>query len=206
MAPVWRFVEQIVESPLNYWLVFACDWICLAWLFVSGLRAGASVTATVVSAATGFVAWGPLEYAYHRWVLHGPPSFARTSHARHHGDGHALVSTPILVGPLLAIAIRVLLGFVLPPALASFATLGFYGGYVYFAVLHHAEHRGRVALDRVGYWRQLGATHDLHHRRAAVNFGVTTTFWDRVFGTYSAAARPQLRPAAGAGAPPPAAP
>jgi sterol desaturase/sphingolipid hydroxylase (fatty acid hydroxylase superfamily) len=33
--------------------------------------------------------------------------------------------------------------------------------------------------------RSLRQAHEVHHRYPLVNFGTTTTVWDRLFGTYA---------------------
>ena len=93
-------------------------------------------------------------------------SFARRSHARHHGDAHALVSTPALVIAAGALTIRVLLGLVLPSGIATLTVFGLYAGYNYFALLHHLQHHRGEMIGRVEYWRTLVALHDVHHHHA----------------------------------------
>ena len=74
--------------------------------------------------------------------------------------------------------------FVLPAAAAAFLVCGLYVGYDYFAVLHHVEHHRGRALSRVGYFHGLEQFHDRHHHRPSVNFGITSTLWDRLLGTF----------------------
>ena len=179
-----------MDSPTHYWLGMVSDvalalaFLAVGWAQDDGPRAAGG--GAVVAGALG---WGLLEYAIHRWVLHGAPSFARRNHARHHGDVHALISTPFLVIAASALTVRLLLGLVLPSGIATLAVFGLYAGYNYFAVLHHLQHHHATAIGRVGHWRTLAALHDVHHHRPRVNYGITTTFWDRVFGTYDSATR-----------------
>ena len=44
-------------------------------------------------------------------------------------------------------------------------------------------HRGKD-LACVAYLRRLERLHHLHHSRQVVNFGISTTIWDGLFGTF----------------------
>jgi cyclopropane-fatty-acyl-phospholipid synthase len=63
------------------------------------------------------------------------------------------------------------------------------GGYLAYAMVHHATHHATRRLARqAGISRWLTGRrrwHALHHsqRQTPGHFGVTTGFWDRVFGT-----------------------
>jgi sterol desaturase/sphingolipid hydroxylase (fatty acid hydroxylase superfamily) len=177
-------VDRLIDSPTHYWVVMVSDVIwALAFLAVGWAHYTGRVPVAIAAVVAGFLGWGLLEYVIHRWVLHGAPSFARRNHARHHGDVHALISTPFLVIAMGALAMRVVLGLVLPSGLASLTVFGLYAGYNYFALLHHLQHHRGATLARVESWRMLATLHDVHHHRPHVHYGITTTLWDRVFGT-----------------------
>ena len=152
------------------------------WLGVTGFS-GPNVEAGGVVIG-GCLSYGLLEYGVHRWVLHGPPSPARRSHTHHHAEPRALISTPLFLIMGVAWAIWALIGFVLPAGVAALVLFGLYAGYNYFALLHHWEHQHGHARAHVTYFGRLEHGHDLHHHRPAVNFGISTTIWDRVFGTF----------------------
>lgn len=138
-----------------------------------GLALGASLLA-------GVLGWSLIEYGLHRFVLHGVAPFRRW-HEKHHARPTALICTPTLLSATL-IGI-----FVFLPAallgdrwLACALTLGLLVGYLGYAVTHHAIHHwgsGGAWLMRRKRW------HALHHRRGggARCYGVTSSFWDRVF-------------------------
>jgi cyclopropane-fatty-acyl-phospholipid synthase len=133
-------------------------------------------------AVLGLASWTLIEYAMHRFVLHGLPPFRRL-HAQHHERPTALICTPTIFSAAL-IATLVFL-----PALAwgkvLFAgafTLGVLAGYLAYSVTHHATHHWRADsawLKRRKRW------HALHHRHVEQPgcYGVTSAFWDRVFGS-----------------------
>ena len=83
-----------------------------------------------------------------------------------------------------ALAIWGLLGLVLSAWLAALLVFGLYAGYNYFALLHHWQHHRSQDLAGVTYLRRLERLHHLHHHRPVVNFGISTTIWDRLFGTF----------------------
>jgi len=136
-----------------------------------------------LSVAGAVAAWPLIEYALHRYVMHRVEPF-RGWHMEHHDRPRAFICTPTIYSAGLIFTLVFL------PALASGnlwvatgLTLGVTIGYLAFSWIHHAVH----------YWRADGAwlrkrkrLHHLHHRPgSACNYGVTTSFWDDVFGTRS---------------------
>jgi len=181
-----------IRSATNYWVAMVCDGlVALVFLALGLSRASGPPVGSVAAVVAGLFCWGFLEYALHRWLLHGRPSPARDGHARHHAHPRALVSTPAFVIPAIACAVWWLLHLVLPGGLAAFVVFGMYAGFDYFSVLHHLQHHGGADLTRVAYLRRLEHLHHLHHGRPTVNFGVSTTLWDRIFGTFQPANAPR---------------
>ena len=127
----------------------------------------------------GAVAWTLMEYALHRFVLHGLEPFL-SWHAEHHERPTALMSTPTL----LSISLVALLVF-LPGLLAagfwkaSALTLGVTAGYLAYALTHHATHHWR---SRSPWMARRKRWHARHHHTAAC-YGVSCSFWDKVFGS-----------------------
>jgi sterol desaturase/sphingolipid hydroxylase (fatty acid hydroxylase superfamily) len=129
--------------------------------------------------ALGAAAWTLMEYALHRFVLHGLEPFL-SWHAEHHERPTALMATPTL----LSVALIALLVFL--PALlaagcwrASALTLGVVAGYFVYGLTHHATHHWRS----LGPWmKQRKRWHARHHHMVGC-YGVTSSFWDKVFGT-----------------------
>lgn len=157
-----------------------------------GLTLGASLLA-------GVLGWSLIEYLLHRFVLHGVAPFRRW-HEQHHARPTALICTPTLLSATL-----IGLFVFLPAALlgdrwmACALTLGLMVGYLGYAVTHHAIHHwrgGGAWLMRRKRW------HALHHRHGggARCYGVTGTFWDRVFGSAPTAAAVRQRTDAAAAA------
>jgi sterol desaturase/sphingolipid hydroxylase (fatty acid hydroxylase superfamily) len=135
-----------------------------------------------IACLAGIAAWTLLEYVIHRGVLHGIRFFA-AMHDLHHEDPEGFVGTPTWLS-LAAICVGALFplwwgaGF----DFASGITAGLMLGYVWYVGVHHVLHHWRIRPGSYLYrWKRRHARH--HYARQACNFGVTTQFWDRVFGT-----------------------
>jgi sterol desaturase/sphingolipid hydroxylase (fatty acid hydroxylase superfamily) len=187
-------LDRMVCSAAHYWVAMLGD-IAAALAFLAlGLSRFSGPWAVAGGVAMlGFMSWGLIEYAVHRWVLHGPPSVARRGHAHHHSAPSALISTPLFVIMIGALAFWGLLRLVLPDGPAAFLVFGLYAGYNYFALVHHHQHHRGNFLGSVACLRRLERCHHLHHHRQDVNFGVSTTIWDRLFGTFQPVNEPAAR-------------
>jgi len=138
----------------------------------------------VLSVAGGLALWPLIEYALHRYVLHRLEPF-RGWHLEHHNRPRAFICTPTIFSAGLIFTLVFL------PALASAnlwvgtgLTLGVTIGYLTFSCTHHAVHYWRADT---AWLRKRQRLHNIHHRTgSACNYGVTTSFWDDVFGTRSA--------------------
>jgi sterol desaturase/sphingolipid hydroxylase (fatty acid hydroxylase superfamily) len=132
--------------------------------------------------SAGFVVWTFAEYLLHRVVFHRAP-YLSVLHERHHRTPQDLVGTPVwasVLSGIVAVAAPswALLGF----ELATAATAGMTAGYLWYVFGHYAAHYGRPR--RGSYFYGVRLRHARHHHLSdRGNFGVTTSFWDRVFGT-----------------------
>ena len=177
-------LDRIVYSSANYWAAMLSDLAAALAFLALGLNrfSGPWVVAGSVVIA-GFMSSSLLEYILHRWVLHGPPSMAKRGHARHHADPRALISTPLFVIMTGALAIWAVVRLVLPSGVAALLVFGLYAGY-------HLQHHRAKDLSRVAYLRRLERLHDTHHHRQVVNYGISTTMWDRLLGTFQPTTEP----------------
>jgi sterol desaturase/sphingolipid hydroxylase (fatty acid hydroxylase superfamily) len=142
-------------------------------------------SASLVALGLGALGWTLMEYVLHRFVFHG--ASATRLGAREHRRHHAQVDyfAPWWQKALAAVAVTA----VLLPAFVVIAgasaglsfTAGFIAMYLTYEVLHRRAH---THGPRGAYGRWLRRNHFAHHfadpRRGQ---GVTTPFWDRVFGT-----------------------
>ncbi len=174
---------SLEHSKAGYWT----DYLLYA-LVICGLALTLSVLAPrhgwpvmVLLAALGLAAWSLAEYLMHRFVLHGLQPF-KSWHARHHDRPAALISAPtVLSASLITVLVfvpAVIVGSLWP---ALSLTLGFTVGYFAYALCHHATHHWRA--NRC-WFKERKRWHSIHHRRGGAEcYGVTSNFWDRVFGT-----------------------
>jgi sterol desaturase/sphingolipid hydroxylase (fatty acid hydroxylase superfamily) len=129
----------------------------------------------------GLWAWTLVEYAVHRWLYHRVPFFEKF-HDAHHADPNGLIGAPsfFAIGVILALFFAPLL------AIGLIVASGFGGGtlvgYMGYMLVHHASHHVTPRPGSPLYRARM--RHMAHHYHATPgNYGVITSFWDRVFST-----------------------
>jgi sterol desaturase/sphingolipid hydroxylase (fatty acid hydroxylase superfamily) len=126
-----------------------------------------SISSDALLFGAGMVAWSLAEYIVHRFVLHG---FSATEHRRHHANPY---------GPVLTIFWQIWVCFALAYLFAGEAFVaGVLVAYAWYLFVHYQAHHGPDSLPSA-----LLKHHQNHHQFASRNYGVSTTFWDHVFGT-----------------------
>jgi cyclopropane-fatty-acyl-phospholipid synthase len=133
--------------------------------------------------ALGLLSWSALEYALHRYVLHGVQPFQRW-HAMHHARPQALIATPTVLTAVAFLALVFAPAWALGSLGAACAwTVGVLAGYLGYALTHHATHHWR---GRSAWLLQRKRHHALHHHAAHGGcYGVTSSVWDVALGTRS---------------------
>ncbi len=150
-----------------------------------GMQANLDMLAPLLAAGLGAAGWTLLEYVLHRFVFHGasPGRLGVGEHREHHArvdyfapwwqKALAALAAVGIILPLAALATSLAVGIAF--------TAGFVAMYLMYEVLHRRAHTHPPGGP---YGRWLRRNHFAHHfvdpRRAQ---GVTTSFWDRVFGT-----------------------
>lgn len=179
-----RTIDRFTRSAANYRLAPIADMAGTALFLAAGLQTPMSPVAQAAAIAAGAVAWMPLEYALHRWLGHGPPTVWRRGHAMHHADDTAFVAAPMFVVPAGALTIWAAISLAVPAGLAGLFVGGTYAGYNYYTLLHHLFHHHEDLVRRIG-GEPIIRRHRFHHVHQNVNFGVTSSLCDRLFGTYA---------------------
>jgi sterol desaturase/sphingolipid hydroxylase (fatty acid hydroxylase superfamily) len=143
------------------------------------------LVAPLAACGLGAVGWTLAEYLLHRFVFHG--ASAHRLGAKEHRKHHAQVDYfapwwQKALAAVAALAILLPVSLIVAGAVQGLAfTTGFIGMYLLYEVLHRRAHT-RGPHTAYGRWRR--RNHFAHHfvdpRRAQ---GVTTPFWDLVFGT-----------------------
>jgi cyclopropane-fatty-acyl-phospholipid synthase len=129
----------------------------------------------------GLAGWTLAEYALHRFILHGLRPFSRW-HAEHHQQPRALICTPTIVSALLIVTLVFLPALAIGNLWCACAlTLGVLSGYLSYSITHHATHNWRAGNRWLKGRKRWHALH--HHIENPGYFGVTSGFWDHVFGS-----------------------
>lgn len=174
-------IDALVFSRTNYWAGLALDLVASCTLIVVGFAVTPRLGHAAAAAAAGAVIYSFYEYALHRWIYHVVPGPVRRIHRLHHRDRSLLIGSPFYFSLGICAVTWWLAAQVVGARLGAIVAGVILLGYASFSVVHHLSHADR-ALP--GWLDRLRRHHLHHHRHAAVNFGVLTTFWDRVFGTF----------------------
>ena len=137
---------------------------------------------------TGMFFWTFFEYLMHRFAFHitgeseKAKRFIYIMHGNHHHfprDKERLFMPPV---PSLIIASLIFLSLYYAMGQNVFAFFpGFMIGYLMYGTMHFAIHAWNPPFK---WMKPLWRNHHLHHyKNDHMGFGVSTTIWDRVFGT-----------------------
>jgi sterol desaturase/sphingolipid hydroxylase (fatty acid hydroxylase superfamily) len=181
-------IFDIEHSKAAYWADFGLYALAIVtlvlFLIMSAERIGFFHMGGYVIA--GFAAWTFLEYAIHRFILHGLQPF-KTWHAHHHLRPRALILAPtVLTASLIGLLIYTPAFFLSGALPAAAITVGLLIGYFGYALVHHSIHHWPThSLWQFDFMRNRKRMHALHHMQSIpTNFGVTSAFWDRAFGSF----------------------
>ncbi len=181
------YVEYLTKThPLIIWgmylpVIILLDYYSFAHLNFSGPR-------IFLLFATGIFSWTFFEYLMHRFVFHwvgDNPRAKRISylmHGNHHEfprDKQRLFMPPI---PSLILACMFLLLFYALMGVNSLSFFpGFMLGYLIYGSMHYAIHAWSPPFK---WTKPIWRNHHLHHYKSEEKgFGVSSHFWDLVFGT-----------------------
>jgi dihydroceramide fatty acyl 2-hydroxylase len=148
-----------------------------------------SVPAVAGVFVLGIAFWSLFEYTLHRFIFHLRPDndWGRKMHFIIHGVHHdhpndkmRLVMPPGASIPLALLFAGIFwLIFGIPTGLPLFA--GFLVGYLMYDYTHYYLHH---AVPKTDFGKRLREQHMRHHfQDHRYGFGVSTPFWDAVFGT-----------------------
>lgn len=136
----------------------------------------------LVLALIGVFIWTFIEYALHRFVLHGLPPFSQW-HEQHHLKPNARICLPTAMSlSLIQVLVFLPCWLLLDFWRACSLTLGVLVGYALYTHVHHALHHAKLSNAWLIERKIYHAQHHARHARPG-HYGVTTLFWDRLFGT-----------------------
>ncbi|KAJ4975569.1 hypothetical protein NE237_000675 [Protea cynaroides] len=190
----WEFLTK------TEWWVIPLIWLPVVfWAIFKSIRMGLTFLEVSLLVAIGVLVWTLLEYTLHRFLFHIETKsyWGNTIHYLLHGchhkhpmDGLRLVFPPAATAILTVPFWQLLRLFTTPsstPALFGGGMLG----YVMYDVTHYYLHHGRPSTEVP---RKLKKYHMNHHFRIQdKGFGITSSLWDRVFGTLPPSKAPQKK-------------
>ena len=137
----------------------------------------------VVTLVIGGCFWTFVEYWIHRTLYHHAPLLSPL-HDLHHQQPEALIGVPSFISSGFIIVVCYAPLVMLSSIAACGFTSGVLMGYAAYMYIHHATHHMQIGPDHWLYQARL--RHMAHHYADQYNVGVSTGFWDRVFGTVRA--------------------
>jgi sterol desaturase/sphingolipid hydroxylase (fatty acid hydroxylase superfamily) len=138
------------------------------------------------AALAGMFVWTFAEYALHHWVFHRLKlkTLGRQEHLTHHSQSGYFTPNHLKfkMSALGFTVVYLVTRLIIDVAQAEVFTLSLALSYAWYERVHR-NHHTQAPKGWYGAW--LRKHHFIHHfHDARVNHGVTTPFWDVVFGTY----------------------
>jgi dihydroceramide fatty acyl 2-hydroxylase len=191
-----EWLDRLTRVP---WYAVPAFWVpVVSGLVWWGYANGQGLASLAFQFVIGVFVWTLTEYVLHRTVFHWVPDtpwgermhfFLHGVHHEWHQDPYRLVMPPaagmIIAGALYAmLSLFAWLVSPLAPPSWKFALFGgLLFGYIIYDLTHYYVHHGR---PRSKWFMTLRKHHLAHHHNPKykdLKFGVSTTFWDHVFGT-----------------------
>ncbi|KAH3903631.1 fatty acid alpha-hydroxylase SCDLUD_001276 [Saccharomycodes ludwigii] len=185
---VW-FLEPLSKTP---WYVIPSTWLpFVCYFFYKGVT-HMNPFFSVFLFGVGLFVWTLIEYSLHRFLFHFDQNLpesqiAFTFHFLAHGVHHYLPMDKFrLVMPpalfiVLCTPIYKLVFAIFPYYWACSGFAGGLLGYICYDLTHYFLHHAKLP----SYMQKLKKYHLEHHyKNYELGFGVTSWFWDKVFGTY----------------------
>lgn len=182
-----QYLEMLTKThPLVIWSMYLP--LIAFLLFTAAEKFDFAFSNIILLFAAGVFCWTLFEYLMHRFAFHYVAHSPRARrivyiiHANHHEyprDKERLFMPPapsIIVASLMFVLQYLLLNnrvFMFYP--------GFIFGYLLYGTMHYAIHAWNPPFK---WMKPLWRNHHLHHyKEQEKGFGVSTTIWDRLFGT-----------------------
>lgn len=182
-----QYMEMLTKTnPIVIWCMYIP---IMAFMLYKGFNSmEISVLKVSAIAVGGMLFWTLFEYIMHRFAFHfladsqRAKKFVYIIHGNHHEyprDKERLFMPP--VPSLIITAVIFSLYYLIMREYALFFFPGFVFGYLLYGSMHYAIHAWNPPYP---WMKPLWRNHHLHHyKNDHQGFGVSTTLWDRVFGT-----------------------
>ncbi len=180
-------LEALTKThPLMIWGMYTP--IMIYMLYYAYGTLGFTGLQVFITWVIGIFSWTIFEYIAHRWLFHMTPDsetgkkIAYILHGNHHHyprDKQRLFMPP--VPSLILSSIIFSAQYLIMGKIAFMFFPGFILGYLMYGSMHYAIHAWNPPFK---FMKPLWRNHHLHHYKDEHRgFGVSTTIWDRVFGT-----------------------
>jgi dihydroceramide fatty acyl 2-hydroxylase len=185
------FANDIVEFlTRTRWWAIPLIWLpVVCWSVALSVENGLPTHDLAATMVAGILLWTLMEYCLHRFVFHIKTMsyWGNTLHYLLHGihhkhpmDGLRLVFPPAACAVLL-VPLWNLFKLLFPTSYYPALFGGVLFGYIVYDCTHYYLHYGKPST---GVSQELKRYHMNHHFRIQdKGFGITSKFWDRVFGT-----------------------
>jgi sterol desaturase/sphingolipid hydroxylase (fatty acid hydroxylase superfamily) len=182
-----NYLEMLTKThPLVIWGIYLP--IIVFFIFHGHSAFQFSGPRIVVIFLAGMLFWTLFEYIMHRFVFHLVAESERAKkiiyvmHGNHHHfprDKERLFMPPVPSLIIASILFSIFYFLIGTNAFVFFP--GFMLGYLMYGTMHYAIHAWNPPFK---WMKPLWRNHHLHHyKNDHRGFGVSTTIWDRVFGT-----------------------
>lgn len=189
-APLFgNFLEPLSKTS---WYVIPMVWLPVVLYHVGVAFKNMNPIFTIFFFCLGTFVWTLIEYGLHRFLFHFDDWLPESNvcftlhfllHGVHHYlpmDKYRLVMPPTLFVILCTPFYKLVFGL-LPLYVAYAGFAGGLFGYVCYDLTHYFLHHSKLP----SFMRKLKKYHLEHHyKNYQLGFGVTSWFWDKVFGTY----------------------
>ncbi|WOK98881.1 Fatty acid 2-hydroxylase 1 [Canna indica] len=187
-----RFFENSFMEALTrtVWWAIPVVWLpVVCWFANMSYRMGNTLPEVAVLVFMGVLLWTLMEYTLHRFLFHMKTKSycANTIHYLLHGCHHKhpmdrmrLVFPPAATA-ILCVPFWNLLKLITTPSTTPALFAGVLLGYVTYDCTHYFLHHGQPSKDPAKHMKRYHLNH--HFRMQTMGFGITSSFWDIVFGT-----------------------
>ena len=181
------YLELLTKThPFIIWGMYTP--VMLGFPYYAMQKLGISATTAFLILFSGMFFWTFFEYIAHRYIFH---MITETERGRRivyilHGNHHEYPRDRerLFMPPVPSLIISSVIFGTMYLFMSGFAFLffpGFILGYLLYASMHYAIHAWNPPFK---WMKPLWRNHHLHHYKdEEKGFGVSTTLWDRLFGT-----------------------
>ncbi|XP_022885547.1 dihydroceramide fatty acyl 2-hydroxylase FAH1-like isoform X2 [Olea europaea var. sylvestris] len=180
----WEFLTR------TEWYVIPLIWLpVVGWFVLMSIWMGHTILQVALMMAFGIFVWTLLEYTLHRFLFHIKTKsyWGNTIHYLLHGchhkhpmDGQRLVFPPTATA-ILCVPFWNLIKFMSTPSITPAVFGGGLLGCVMYDVTHYYLHHGQPTSVVPKSLKKYHLNH--HFRIQNKGFGITSSLWDKVFGT-----------------------